>query len=153
MTPRDREGVALVYHSTFVPDSRPHCWKISEFSFFVTMLFNRDKMAQVFYSFLSLTPRQLPTLHLMRKLPNIGFQRNFSYWNKWIPSLSTSSEEGILPPQLFVSIPFMTYIKVFKISMFARTYKATYIYNKRRCRRTIFIQVLLCSDVRCHETM
>ena len=104
----------LWYNSTFVPDSRPHCWKISEFSFFVTMLFNRDKMAQVFYSLLSLTPRQLPTMHLMRKLPNIGFQRNFSYWNKWIPSLSTSSEEGILPPQLFVSTPFMKYIKVLK---------------------------------------
>ena len=79
MTPRYRKGVALVNNSTFVPDSRLHCWKISEFNFFVTMLFYRDKMAQVFYSFLSLTPRQLPTLHLMRKLPNIGFQRNFSY--------------------------------------------------------------------------
>ena len=78
-TPRDRKGVTLVYNSTFVPDSRPHYWKISEFNFFVTMLFNRDKMAQVSYSFLSLTLRQLPTLHLMRKLPNIGFQRNFSY--------------------------------------------------------------------------
>ena len=151
MTPRYRKGVALVYNSTFVPDSRPHCWKISEFNFFVTMLFNCDKMAQVFYSFLSLTPRQLPTLHLMRKLPNIGFQRNFSYWNKWIPSLSTSSEEGIWPPQLFVSTPFMTYIKVFKKIPYLQEHPRQLIFTIKGGAEEKYL-FKFCCDIRCHET-
>ena len=117
-------------------------------------------MAQVFYSFPSLTPRQLPTLHLMRKLPNIGFQRNSSYWYKYVDGVfqliqMDSSTFTFFWRRNINATAFCVhtnyYIEVFEKEIpYWQEPQDNYLYKKRRCRRTIFIQVLLLYQMSCY---
>ena len=162
MTPRDRKGVAIritvclflildycLQNLRGPPGEPEKLW----IQLFLWPCFNSDKMAQVFYSFLSLTPRQLPTLHLLRKLPNIGFQRNFSYWYKYVDGVfqliqMDSSTFTFFWRRNINATAFCVhtnyYIEVFEKEIpYWQEPQDNYLYKKRRCRRTIFIQVLL----------